>query len=133
MSSNKILAIDFGTKNIGLAISQDFLASPLTTIRIKDYSQVINKLAEIIAQNDIKKIVIGISERKMAQVTKKFSQTLAKKVKVPITFWDETLTSQEAWEKMVEARKSKKARKNKEHQFAAALILQEYLDTTKNS
>lgn len=132
-SSSKILAIDFGLKNIGLSISEGLIAEPFQTIKTRDYLGAIGKLKKIAKKEKISKIVIGISEGKMAQFTKTFVQNLKRKVNIPIVFWDETLTSQEAREKMLEARKSKKDRKIEEHQFAASLILQDYLDSIKNS
>lgn len=122
----KILGIDFGQKSIGLAISQGYLAEPWQTIKKgKNLEKII---ADLCRKEEIGLIIVGISEGKMAEIQKKFGQNLAKISQLPVEFWDETLTSKEATQKMAEAKVRKKKRKEKEHAFSAALILQSFLD-----
>ncbi len=128
-----ILGIDFGLRNIGLAFSRGFLAESFATLKVKSSLEAVNKIRRIIEEEKIKRVVIGISERKMAQKTKVFARDLKKLVNLPIVFCDETLTSKEARKKMYQAGKAKRKRKIQEHQVAACLILQEYLDTLKDS
>jgi putative Holliday junction resolvase len=118
-----LLGIDFGEKKIGLALATGPLAEPMGVIKISNLK---SQISNICQEHGIEKIVMGISEGKMAEKTKKFAQELGKTVGLPVEFQDETLTTSEAIMKMKQA--GKKVKKKKEDAFAAALILQDYLD-----
>jgi len=118
-----LLGIDFGEKKIGLALATGPLAEPMGVIKISNLK---SQISNICQEHGIEKIVMGISEGKMAEKTKKFAQELGKAVGLPVEFQDETLTTSEAIMKMKQA--GKKVKKKKEDAFAAALILQDYLD-----
>ena len=122
----KILGIDFGLKKIGLAISEGILVRPFGVIH--DPEKFVSEIMKICRKEKIKKIVIGLSGGKMIPKTKAFSQEIFNKTNLPVVFQDETLTTRQAIVKMIEAGKSKKARKEKEDAFAAACILEEYLE-----
>lgn len=131
----KILAIDYGEKNLGIALTDGFLAHPYNfkgRLRIKRDKIKIKFIKEIVLREKIEKIIIGVPEGKIKEKVKKFAEILKKAIKLPIVLWDETLTSQEAIKKMIEAGKKRKERKNKEHNIAAALILQDYLESQKS-
>lgn len=123
----KILAIDHGTKNIGLAISDELeiTAKPLPQIRTKKDSSELQTIAEICAKESVDKIVIGIptgthkNNSKQSQIVKSFAKDLFELTMLPIILWDETYSSQKAMEK---------TKKNIDSQ-AAKLILQEYLSS----
>ncbi|MBI4100565.1 Holliday junction resolvase RuvX [Candidatus Microgenomates bacterium] len=120
-----ILGVDYGERKIGLAISSGFLATPLG---IEENTKNIGEKIKIICQREqIGKIVIGLSEGKMAIRQKEFGQKLTKACEIPVEFWDETLTSKEALRKMIEAGVRQKKRR-REDAAAAALILQSFLD-----
>jgi putative Holliday junction resolvase len=123
----RILGIDCGLARIGLALADDELAQPFGVI--ENNPRLMRKINEICQANKIEKIVIGLSEGKMAQKVKKFAQEVSQVIKLPVDFQDETLTSQEAVVKMIEAGKGKKYRQTKSDAFAAAIILQAYLDS----
>lgn len=130
----KYLGIDYGQSHIGLALSNGFLAEPYENIKyqisnIKNQNQSLKIIKNIVTGEKIDKIIIGISEGKMAGKTKKFGEVLKKITGLPVEYYDETLTSQEAVRKMIEAGKRKKTRKEREHNIAACLILQGYLDS----
>jgi putative Holliday junction resolvase len=124
----KILAIDFGLKNIGLALSHGDLAEPLDQIKVLDLQKAINKLTSICQENKIELVVIGLPQGKLVKKIKKFAQELKKATQLKVFFQDETLTSKEAVQKMVEAKKPLKKRQSQKHAFSACLILQDYLD-----
>ena len=124
----KILAIDFGLKHFGIAISEGFLAEPFKELIVKNKEKTLKQLKEICQQNKIEKVVIGMPEGKLTPIIKKWANTLRAKINLPIVFQDETLTSKEAKRKMVEAGKPLKKRRKSEHLIAACLILQSYLD-----
>lgn len=121
-----IIGIDYGLKNIGLAIATGPLAEPLSNLRVT--SQIFNKLRQICFKLQAEKVVVGISEGKMARQTKKFAQKLENELKIPVVFQDETLTSKQVIRKLSEAKTKKKKRLGPKHAFAATLILQDYLD-----
>ena len=118
----RLLAIDYGLKRVGLAISEGFLADPLKVV--KNSENLTLEIAELCEQHQIEKIVIGIPGRsKMAQVIKNFGKKLASQTRQTVVYWDETLTSVEA-EKIARKRTEADA-------VAAAIILQSYIDANE--
>ena len=103
-----ILGIDYGPKNIGLAISEGFIAEPLKVVHS------LEEIKKVITELNIEKIIVGISEGKSRELAEKFGNELQSVVGLPVEFVDETLTTHEAGDK--------------EHSKAAAIILQRYLD-----
>lgn len=124
MDDGKILGIDYGESKVGLAISEGEIAQPLGIVKIDSG----NRIRRICESQKIEKIVIGISEGKMAEKTKKFGEELAKITGLAVEYRDETLTSQEARDKMITTGKPRMKKKSSEHSIAAAIILQDYLD-----
>ncbi len=121
----RILAIDYGKRKIGLALATSSIAEPYKVVRYKSEKEVLEKIEEIVKAEKIEKIVIGISEGKMAEETKSF----AKKLNIPVVFQDETLTTQQAQELSIKAGIKRKKRKSLEDAYSATLILQAYLDS----
>jgi putative Holliday junction resolvase len=124
----KILGIDFGLINLGLAMSEGELVEPLTQLRVKNPEEAVAQLVPLCQKNKIKKIIIGLPEGKLVKTIKKFSRQLRQRTNLPIVFQEEDFTSQEASKKMLEAKKPLKKRQKQEHMMAACLILQSYLD-----
>ena len=129
----KILSVDFGTKKIGLAFSTGYLAEPLMTLNFINHQKTAAAIAKIIQERQINKVVMGVSEGKLKEKSQLLAQEIRKAVNVPVILYDETLTSVEARKKLKEAKKSWWKRKQQEHEFAAAIILQEYLDCHNNN
>jgi putative Holliday junction resolvase len=124
----KILGIDYGDKKIGLALAENILAEPYIVLHYSSLSEVIKKIVKIITDEQIEKVVIGISENQSADKTEIFTNYLKKSVSLPIVFHDETLSTKEAQELSIIARINRKKRKEMEDAYAAAVILQSYLD-----
>ena len=130
----KVLGVDFGEKHIGLAVSINGLVEPFSIVEVKDQISAVEKIAKICQQEKIEEIVFGLpldSEGKIGPAAKKaeeFGQKLEKETGLKIIFWDETLTSEEALAKMIEAGWRQK-RRRKLDDISAAIILQEYLDS----
>ncbi len=122
----KILAIDFGTKRIGLAISHLRLALPLAVIEYVDLIDALTKIKEYCQEYSITRIVIGLSEQNMAVKTKQFKNKLQKLIDLPVEFADETMSSQQARLKLKE-KGDKDIKKPIDH-YAAALILNEWMN-----
>jgi putative transcription antitermination factor YqgF len=121
----KVLAIDYGTKRIGLAISFGSLADPLTII--SNDQNAIAYICKIVDDYKIGKIIIGLSENETAEKTRIFTEMLQRSLTIPIELFDETLSTKVVRNKLEEAHKSQKRRVD---HLAAAEFLQEWLDTT---
>lgn len=131
----RILGIDYGLRRIGLALADAGLAEPLQVIQQpvcrangRGETAVLHKIASLCQQFRIEKVVIGLPEGKLAPRVKKFGEELARLIKVTLVYQDETLTSQDAVVKMIEAGKKKQDRQKKSDAIAAAIILQKYLN-----
>ena len=124
----QILGVDYGRKKVGLAIANGPLAEPYSVIRYEDTKVLIGELQKIIEENKIEKLVVGISEGQMAEETKIFLSAIRNTFSVPVETFDETLSTQEAQTLSIEAGLKKGRRKSLEDAFAAAVILQNYLD-----
>ncbi len=132
----RILGIDPGKKNIGISISDpnQKIATPLKIIFMKKFKKFIEDLNRVIMDYEIKGIVVGnpinmdgsIGPR--SQSAKDFAQNISKMTNLPITLWDERLSSDGAFSLMddLNINSSKKTKKLDQH--AAAFILQGYLD-----
>lgn len=123
-----VLGIDYGEVKVGLALARIRVAEPLGMVRLDGWSKFKERLIEIITEEEIEKIVVGISEGKTAAKTKTFAEKLKKEIKIPIEYWDETLSTQEAQTLSREGGMSRKKRNALEDAFAAAVMLQSYLD-----
>ncbi len=122
----KYLGIDYGLKKIGLAISEGQIASVFKVIGISSLKDALTKIKKVIADEKIDRVVIGIAGKESGKAAKNFSRQLSKNITVIET--DETLSSQKAKEMMIELGVSQKKRKE-EDAFAAAIILQNFLDS----
>lgn len=116
-----LLSIDFGTKRIGLAISVQGIITPIPAI--ENNSQVNNKIEELINQYQIQKIYVGISEGKIAQLTKNFIESLEPVIKLPIETVEEAVSTIEAKEIFLSNKKKKKNYKKLIDSISAAVIL----------
>ena len=125
-----LVGLDYGSKRIGVALARGSLAEAYTIIY--NNADVFVNLQEIFRELQPDTIVIGLSENKMAAATKQFAQTLQNYTAVPIEFVDETLTSHDVHQYLINApRKIKRAPID---HYAAALILENYLqDHEQNS
>lgn len=120
------LAIDFGTKRIGLAISIATLADPLTII--PNNEKAIEQIKKICEKENVKQLLVGISEQTMAQKTKQFAQELKEAINLPIIFADETLSSKETHQKLATSHMKMSKRQAPIDHYAASQFLQEWLD-----
>lgn len=132
MTEKRILAIDFGVKKFGLALSiPGFnIVEPLKTV---DYDKIWEELEKLIATQNIEKIVIGLplrtdgSDDKTTEKARKFADEVHKKFNLPVKLWDERYTTLNAESILKEHRKRLPREKGYIDKFAAAVILEEYL------
>jgi len=135
----KILSIDFGLRRVGVAVSDSLglLAHDRDPLRYHSRNKLLEQLSVIIADEDIKKIVIGLpllmngTEGEMAGQVREFGNQLAKKVDLPIVLWDERFTSVQAERLLGERGVSFSRNKGEVDRLAAVFILQSYLDHLK--
>lgn len=131
------LGLDIGDRRIGVALSdpEGILASPLTVINRRNESLDIEAITDIIRQQQVGQIVVGLplsmdgSIGKQAEKVKDFVQKLCSHTEVPVEYRDERLTTVLA-ERLKRASGGKKTRKARYDAQAAAIILQGYLDET---
>ena len=133
---SRLLGIDPGKNRIGIAISDEdkLVSTPLKTIFKKNNSNFINEIQTIIEENNIKGIIVGNpinmdgSRGPSAQSAEDFSKYISNNVSIPVTMWDERLSSQGAFNlsSNLDINISKKV--NKLDQNAASFILQGAID-----
>jgi putative Holliday junction resolvase len=133
-----IAGLDLGAKTIGVAVSDTFLsvATPLETIRRRKFTLDAARLAEIVAERRIGGLVLGLprnmdgSEGPRCQSTRAFARNLDRLngLALPITFWDERLSTVAAERALLEADTSRKRRAEVIDHVAAGYILQGLLD-----
>lgn len=132
--------LDFGDKTIGVAVSDGLLsvASPLKTIRRTKFTLDAEALLALLSERSIGGIVLGLprnmdgSEGPRCQKTRAFARNLSGLTDLPITFWDERLSTVAAERALLEADTSRKRRAEVIDHVAAAYILQGALDRLRH-
>ena len=135
----RIMGLDYGSKTIGVAISDalGLTAQPLETIERSGENKLrrsLARIAEIVREKDIKKIVVGLPinmdgrSGERAALTLEFVEKLKLRVDIPIVMQDERLTTVEADELLDESGVKKQDRKQFIDQIAAGIILKEYME-----
>ncbi len=136
----RILALDFGLKTIGTAISDELgiTAQPLGSITVTDPDHTIEEIFNIIRKFQIKEIVIGLplnmngSMGESAKRVTEFAKILQERFSIPVYLWDERLTTCQAEKFLIDAGLRRKKRRKSIDKIAASLILQGFLDSRKN-
>lgn len=124
------LGIDLGEKTTGLAISDSSLATPLKTISHKDQNEAVTKIAAICKELGADTIVLGFVEGKIKTMFNTFASRIQNLLpNINLVMWDETLTSLQARQTLIKLAVPKLKRAAREHEIAASLILQSYLDS----
>lgn len=135
----RIMGLDFGSKTVGVAVSDPLYitAQGVEIIRRKEENHLrktLTRIEELILQYEVEEIVLGLplnmddSIGERARVTLEFKDKLERRTGVPVTMWDERLTTVEADNIMMEAGIRREHRKEYVDKIAATLILQSYLD-----
>lgn len=132
----RILAIDYGTRRIGLALSDpsQFLASTLETVHNRGANKFVEKLVPILKENGVIAVIVGMPYNMKGDVgergeqVKEFANSIREGIKVPVLTWDERLSTVSAEKTMIATNKSPSKNRHKIDQVAAAFILQSFLD-----
>ena len=133
----RILALDHGTRRIGVAASDELklIAQPLEYILAEPTAEFLARLKQIIAEKEVELILIGMprnmdgSYGPAAQKVQAFVAALKTEVSVPIKTQDERLTTVQANRSLLQANVRRDQRKEKVDMTAAAILLQSYLDS----
>ncbi len=137
-TDDRLLGLDFGTKTIGLALSDVTLtiASPLETIRRVKFTPDAEKLESLIDEHEVGGLVLGLpvsmggTEGPSCQSTRQFATNLLERRNIPLAFWDERLSTAAVERILVgEADMTRKRRAQVVDKAAAAYILQGALDS----
>ncbi len=139
-SGSRLLGIDLGTKRIGIAISDynQKIATPLQTLDKSKQGKLIDELESIIKENDIKGIIIGNpinmdgTYGKSSQSAKDIAINISNKIDIPVSLWDERLSTVGAFNLSSELDINVSKREKDIDKFAAAFILQGALDFIQN-
>lgn len=133
----RILGIDYGDVRVGLSLSDltQTIAKPFTTINYKNLDDLLVQLKDIIINNEVDKLVVGVPYNMKGEDTKQtlkvkvFVSFLEKNLSNSISLIDERLSSIEAEKTMHKMNIKTGHNKDKIDKIAASVILQEYLDS----
>ena len=139
-NGSRLLGIDLGTKRIGISISDynQKIATPLQTLEKSKQVKFIDELESIIEENDIKGIIIGNpinmngTYGKSSQSAKDTAINISNKFNIPVSLWDERLSTVGAFNLSSELDVNVSKREKDIDKFAAAFILQGALDFIQN-
>ena len=139
-NGSRLLGIDLGTKRIGISISDynQKIATPLQTLEKSKKVKLIDELESIIGENDIKGIIIGNpinmngTYGKSSQSAKDTATNISNKFNIPVSLWDERLSTVGAFNLSSELDVNVSKREKDIDKFAAAFILQGALDFIQN-
>jgi putative Holliday junction resolvase len=135
----RILAIDHGTKRMGIAISDELkvIAQPLEFIAAAPFADFLARLKALIRDREVELILVGMprnmdgSYGPAALKVREFVSVLKSSIAIPVETRDERLTSAQATRSLVEGGVRRQKRKEKVDKMAAALLLQGYLDSRR--
>ena len=132
----RIMALDVGSRTIGIACSDALLmtAQGIETIRRTSLENDFNRLRELISEYEVHELVVGMPKNmngtkgERAEKTEEFVEKMKAVIDLPVTFWDERLSTGMAESQLIAADVSRKKRKGVIDKMAAVVILQGYLD-----
>ena len=132
----RIMALDVGSLTIGIACSDALLmtAQGIETIRRTSLENDFNRLRELISEYEVHELVVGMPKNmngtkgERAEKTEEFVEKMKAVIDLPVTFWDERLSTVMAERQLIAADVSRKKRKSVIDKMAAVVILQGYLD-----
>ncbi len=137
----RVMAIDFGTKKIGLAFTDPTVSfvSKTMTLRVKSDKDAAQKAAEFVISEEVHKVILGYplnddgTKSQMTEKVEDFRRRLENLVDTEIEYSDERYTSEEAEKYLHQAGKSIKGNKDRIDAISAALILNDYLQEHRGS
>lgn len=136
---SRYLAIDYGEKRVGLAVSDPTLtiAQPLETLGFRTVKELMAMIRERTVRLDITRIILGLplslkgTDSEKTKEVRLFGKTLADFLTIPVDLFDERLTTVQAHHLLKQVGKKPSRNRDKIDQIAAVYLLQAYLDKTK--
>ncbi len=133
----RILAIDHGTKRMGLAVSDELkmIAQPIGFLPAEPFADFLEQLKKILQEKEVELVLVGMprnmdgSYGPAALKVQEFVAVLKNAITIPVKTWDERLTSAQANRFLISANVRRDKRKQKVDATAAAILLQSYLDS----
>jgi len=137
----RVLAVDYGEKRIGLAVSDELgiTASPLMTLVRQSDEETVRQIAQLVSKLQVAQIVVGLPRRtdaqegEMERKVKAFAEKLRQAVSVPVVLFDERFTTRIAEQVLLEADLSRRKRKQVRDRLAAVILLQSFLEAQRMS
>jgi putative Holliday junction resolvase len=126
----KVLAIDYGTVRVGIAVSYVSLAQPL--VILENDNHLLERISDLVEEHRVEEVIVGESETIMAGLTREFAKRLQEVLRVPVTMIDETLSSYQVHEYLRQHLGKRRKNSGRIDHLAAAVILQNYLDDLKS-
>ena len=132
----RIMALDVGSRTIGIACSDALLmtAQGIETIRRTSLENDFKRLSELISEYEVHELVVGMPKNmngtkgERAEKTEEFVEKMKEVIDLPVSYWDERLSTVMAERQLIAADVSRKKRKSVIDKMAAVVILQGYLD-----
>ena len=132
----RIMSLDVCSRTIGIACSDALLmtAQGIETIRRTSLEKDFNRLQELIAEYEVHELVVGMPKNmngtkgERAEKTEEFVEKMKEVIDLPVSYWDERLSTVMAERQLIAADVSRKKRKSVIDKMAAVVILQGYLD-----
>ncbi|HKY70456.1 MAG TPA: Holliday junction resolvase RuvX [Nitrospira sp.] len=141
MTGSRILALDYGTKRVGVALSDElgWTAQPLETFERRTLDWDVAHVASLVQEHDVREVVLGFPlqldgrEGPAIQAMRNFAARLERGLPVPLVLWDERLTTKAAEDLLIAADVSRKKRKGAVDRVAAAILLQSYMASREST
>jgi putative Holliday junction resolvase len=132
-----MMGLDYGDKTIGVAVSDElgWTAQSVETIRRSTRERDFERLRQLVAEYDVGEIIVGLPKNMnntigpRGELNIAFAKDVEQTLQLPVRLWDERLTTASAQRTLLEADVSRKKRKLVIDKIAAALILQNYMDS----
>jgi len=137
----RILGLDYGRRRVGVAVSDPLglTAQPFETWSGLRREEVVESTCILVERMGVERVVVGFpltlrGERgRMAREVERFADKLSQRIRVPVTLWDERLTSVQAQRFLQQMGEKPSRKKERVDLIASVLLLQNYLDYQKGS
>lgn len=135
-----VLGVDFGLRRIGLAVSdpEGVLAVPWRTVEVRSEEEACRLVVEACREKEIQEVVVGLpltstgGMGEMARRVRAFADRLGRDLQIPVTVWDERLTTVQVERGLVAVDVTRAGRKKLRDKLAACVLLQSFLDARRS-
>ena len=135
----RLMGLDIGEKRIGVALSdpEHILARGLRVVRRRSRKADMALMASLVEEHEVDKIIVGHPLRldgragEQARRIESYAADLGAALGIPVVLWDESYSTRRAREAMIEAGRRRKERRQRLDAVAAAVILQDYMDSAR--